>query len=224
MLAYLATKGDYLRDASTIEDVIRDAVKAKLNLNVGEREYLSWRNSLGNAMSHVMHSQLIPEDAGIAIEYRVNGRQYRLDFVVSGLNSKGSESLVIIELKQWTDIEFSDLDEHVRTALGGGIRDTRHPSYQAWSYKSHLEQFNEYVYENNVQVFACAYLHNLKGNEVISDSRYENDVQKFGLQREFGLMRTGLAQHFNIIVQEDLIAFAGNKAAPGGGEYRRMIG
>jgi uncharacterized protein len=178
MLAYLATKGDFLRDASTIEDVIRDAVKAKLNLNVGEREYLSWRNSLGNAMSHVMHSQLIPEDAGIAIEYRVNGRQYRLDFVVSGLNSKGSESLVIIELKQWTDIEFSDLDEHVRTALGGGIRDTRHPSYQAWSYKSHLEQFNEYVYENNVQVFACAYLHNLKGNKVISDSRYENALAR----------------------------------------------
>ena len=178
MLAYLATKSDFLRDAPTIEDLIRDAVKTKLNLNVGEREYVSWRNSLGNAMSHVMHSPSIPDDAGIAIEYRVNGRQYRLDFVVSGLDPQGFESIVIIELKQWTDIEFSELDEHVRTALGGGIRDTRHPSYQAWSYKSHLEQFNEYVYEKNVRVSACAYLHNLKSNAVISDSKYENAIAR----------------------------------------------
>ncbi len=178
MLAYLSNKSNFLRDAPTIEDVIKDAVKAKLNLRVGEREYVSWRNSLGNAMSHVMRSDQIPNDAGVAIEYRVNGRQYRLDFVVSGLDSTGKESVVIIELKQWTNVEFSELDEHVKTLLGQGIRDTRHPSYQVWSYKSHLEQFNEYVYENSVEIEACAYLHNLKSSAVISDSRYENALAK----------------------------------------------
>ena len=119
MLAYLATKEDFLRDAPVIEDLIRDAVKNKLNLSVGESEYLSWRNSLGNAMSHIMYSQEIPNDAGIAIEYRLNGRRFRLDFVISGLSETGKETLVIIELKQWTDIQFSLLEEHVLTALGG---------------------------------------------------------------------------------------------------------
>ncbi len=177
MLAYLGTKNDFLRDAPVIEDKVRDAVKLKLNFNVAESEYLSWRNSLGNAMSHVMRSEGIPGDAGIAIEYRLNGRKFRLDFVISGLNVQGKESLVIVELKQWTDIQFSDLDEHVKTALGGGVRDVTHPSYQVWSYKSHLEMFNEYVYENELSVSACAYLHNCKENQVINDSRYENALR-----------------------------------------------
>jgi DUF2075 family protein len=177
MLAYLATKEQFLRDAPVIEDVVREAVKNKLNFNVGESEYLSWRNSLGNAMSHIMHSNKIPDDAGIAVEYRLNGRRFRLDFVISGLNAQNQESVVIIELKQWTVIMFSDLDEHVKTALGGGIRDVTHPSYQAWSYKTQLEQYNEYVYENEVDVTACAYLHNCKDATVISNSRYENALR-----------------------------------------------
>jgi hypothetical protein len=177
MLAYLGTKADFLRDAPVIEDKVRDAVKSKLNFSVGESEYQSWRNSLGNAMSHVMLSSDIPNDAGIAIEYRLNGRRFRLDFVIAGEDSTGKESLVIIELKQWTDIELSDLDEHVRTPLGGGIRDVTHPSYQVWSYKSHLEMFNEYVYENEIVVEGCAYLHNCRESVVINDSRYENALR-----------------------------------------------
>jgi DUF2075 family protein len=177
MLAYLGTKDEFLRDAPVIEDKVRDAVKTKLNFNVAESEYLSWRNSLGNAMSHVMRSERIPGDAGIAIEYRLNGRRFRLDFVISGLDAQGKESLVVVELKQWTDIQFSDLEEHVRTVLGGGIRDVTHPSYQVWSYKSHLEMFNEYVYENELTVEACAFLHNCKDGQVINSSRYENALR-----------------------------------------------
>ena len=177
MLAYLGTKSDFLRDAPVIEDKVRDAVKEKLNFNVSQSEYQSWRNSLGNAMSHVMRAEEIPDDAGIAIEYRLNGRRFRLDFVISGLDHQGKESLVIIELKQWTDVQYSDLEEHIRTLLGGGIRDVTHPSYQVWSYKSHLEQYNEYVYENGLSVDACAYLHNCKDGTVINNSRYENALR-----------------------------------------------
>ncbi len=177
MLAYVGTKLDFLRDAPVIEDKVRDAVKSKLNFNVGDSEYQSWRNSLGNAMSHVMRTKIIPEDAGIAIEYRLNGRRFRLDFVISGLDSQGRESLVIIELKQWTEIQLSDLDEHVRTLLGGALRDVTHPSYQVWSYKSHLELYNEYVYENELAIEACAFLHNCKDGEVINSSRYENALR-----------------------------------------------
>ncbi len=174
MLAYLATKSRFLEDAPLIEDRVAESVKANLGFSASRHEYESWRNSLGNAMAHVMRSPKIPDDACVAIEYRLNGRKFRLDFVVGGKNTLGQESLVIIELKQWTKVEFSDLAEHVRTALGGGIRDTTHPSYQAWSYKSHLEQFNEYVYSNSVGVSACAYLHNLKERDVISSSPYES--------------------------------------------------
>jgi hypothetical protein len=157
---------------------VSEAVSKKFNIKVGNSEYLSWRNSLGNAMSNVMRSDGIPDDAGIAIEYRLEGRKLRMDFVISGLNDKGDESVVIIELKQWTDIQFSHLEEHIKTIFRGRLQDTPHPSYQAWSYKSHLVQYNEYVYESGVEVQACAYLHNCKDSSVISDSKYENALRR----------------------------------------------
>ena len=175
MLAYLATKEKFLKDAPVIQDVVAAEVKKKLNLTVGKSESTAWQNSLGNAMFHALNTEEIPDDAGVAIEYRLNGRRFRIDFMVSGKTSSGKESLVIIELKQWSDIQFSELSEHVRTFVGGAIRDERHPSYQAWSYLSHFTSYNEYVYQNEMDLTACAYLHNCKDSSVISNSRYEND-------------------------------------------------
>ena len=177
MLAYLATKDQFLLDAPTIEDKVKNEVKRKLGHSVGDAEYASWRNSLGNAMYHAMNTTDIPGDAGVAVEYRVNGRAFRIDFMLSGKNSSGKESLVIIELKQWTDISFSELSEHVQIYLGGGLRNAPHPSYQAWSYLSHLKMYNEYIYDTGVSVAACAYLHNCEDSTVVNASRYEEKLR-----------------------------------------------
>ena len=177
MLAYLATKEQFLSDAHVIEDKVREAVKANLGIGVSPNEVNSWRNSLGNAMVHVMSSPLIPADAGVAIEYQINKHKNRVDFIVSGKNSKGAESVVIIELKQWTDIDFSELPEHVTTFVGQKNREVLHPSYQARSYASLLEMYNQYVYETPVEVQSCAYLHNCPESEVINDSRYEEALR-----------------------------------------------
>lgn len=174
MIAYLATKKQFLDDVPRIEDIIKDSVNKHLNHTPSPSEYSSWRNSLGGAMNHVITRSLVPDNAGIAIEYRVNERKLRIDFLIAGEDSNGKESLVIVELKQWTDINFSDLDDHVKTFIGGGLRDERHPSYQAWSYASHLTNTNEYIYESGLQVSSCAYLHNCPSTSVVSDSRYEN--------------------------------------------------
>jgi DUF2075 family protein/thymidine kinase len=178
VLAYLASKEQFLKDASTIEDIVKAAVKSKLNLSVGNSEYQAWRNSLGNAMFHVMNDPAIPNDAAVAVEYRLNGRKFRIDFMISGLDESDRESLVIVELKQWSDIQFSDLADHVKTFVGRALRDERHPSYQAWSYESHLRQFNEYVYSNGLEVNSCAYLHNCDTGRVIRDSRYSIELNK----------------------------------------------
>lgn len=178
MLAYVATKSQFLKDAPVIEDRVRDAVLANLNINVGFAEYQSWKNSLGNAMSHVMNDPAIPGDSAVAIEYRVNGRKFRIDFLVAGKDSSGHDSVIIIELKQWTDIDFDVLPDHVQTFVGGSVRPTLHPSYQAWSYASHLQQFNEFVYSNDIQVAACAYLHNCTSETVVRDHRYGESLEK----------------------------------------------
>jgi DUF2075 family protein len=172
MLAYVATKQQFLSDAPIIEDKVEEAVRQKLGIRVSTAEKIAWRNSLGNAMSHFARNPRIPDDAGVAIEYRLNGRRFRIDFMLSGKDPEGRESLVVIELKQWTDIRESDLKDHVRTFVGGGIRDEHHPSYQAWSYSSHLRSYNEYIYSNGVQVNACAYLHNCDDPTIVKDDSY----------------------------------------------------
>ncbi len=177
MIAYLASKAQFLEDAHIIEDLVRDAVKQNLGLGVGPNEYASWRNSLGNGMSHILASSEIPNDAGIAIEYQINKLKNRIDFIVSGKEVDGSESIVIIELKQWTDVEYSELPEHVHTFVGQKKRDVVHPAYQARSYASLLEMYNEYVYETPVRVTSCAYLHNCTELEVVNDSRYEEALR-----------------------------------------------
>ena len=70
MLAYVATKQQFLIDAPIIEDKVSEAVLAKLGIRVSEAERNAWRNSLGNAMSHVVRDSRIPDNSGIAIEYR----------------------------------------------------------------------------------------------------------------------------------------------------------
>lgn len=173
MLAYVATKDQFLQDAPSIEEIVRDAVASSLGINIARTsaEFNSWRNSLGNAMYHVINSSGIPSDSGIAIEYRLHGRQQRIDFIVSGSNATGLSQLVLVELKQWSSVTASPLEDHVRTFLGGAIHDVTHPSYQSWSYARLLKDFYEVVESEPIEIAPCAYLHNcLDGSAMTTQS------------------------------------------------------
>jgi len=174
VLAYVATKRDFLQDAPSIGEIVRQSVEDKLGIRIRPEssEYRSWTNSLGNAMFHVMNSADIPSDAGVAIEYRLHGRQQRIDFMVSGVDATNSAQLILVELKQWDSVESSNLSEHVRTYLNGGLRDVPHPSYQSWSYSRLLQDFYEYVVTNPIAVSPTVYLHNLLSTGVVKDKQF----------------------------------------------------
>jgi len=174
VLAYVATKRDFLQDAPSIGEIVRQSVEDKLGIRIRPEssEYRSWTNSLGNAMFHVMNSADIPSDAGVAIEYRLHGRQQRIDFMVSGVDATNSAQLILVELKQWDSVESSNLSEHVRTYLNGGLRDVPHPSYQSWSYSRLLQDFYEYVVTDPIAVSPTVYLHNLLSTGVVKDKQF----------------------------------------------------
>lgn len=181
MIVYQSTKRGFLEDSSDgIEDVIRSKVKEHLNVDVkpGSGEYESWKNSLGNAMYHVMNTDLIPDDAGVAIEYSIPRSKNRIDFILSGEDENHREKIVIIELKQWTDIELTDKDAIVRTYFRHGPSEELHPSYKAWSYSSLLQGFNATVYDESIGLEPCAYLHNHVDNGVITNQFYSDYLQK----------------------------------------------
>jgi uncharacterized protein len=181
MIVYQSTKLGFLNDASNgIEDVVRASVKEKLNIDiqVGSSEYNSWKNSLGDAMYKVMQTDKIPDDSGVAIEYSIPRTKNRIDFIITGEDEDGREKVIIIELKQWTDIQKTDKDATVLTRFKDGVREHLHPSYQAWSYSTLLYGFNATVYEEKIGLEPCAYLHNHVDEDVILSPLYLEYLKK----------------------------------------------
>jgi hypothetical protein len=66
--------------------------------------------------------------------------------------------MVIVELKQWTKIDKTEKDGIVVTRFVQGEREVPHPSYQAWSYASMLQDFNSTVQDEGINLVPCAYL------------------------------------------------------------------
>ncbi|MGB6485549.1 MAG: DUF2075 domain-containing protein [Steroidobacteraceae bacterium] len=177
MIIYQNDKTGFLKDAfaKDIEDIILRAFKVRTGRAVAISEVLSWKESLV-ALAKVLNDEGIPGDCGVAIEYGIPQTAKRIDFILSGQDSGGAEQLIIIELKQWQSARKTDRDAVVTTRFSHGEREVSHPSYQAWSYASLLKNFNEAVYEDDIALQPCAYLHNYVDDGVLTDSFYEHYV------------------------------------------------
>ncbi|PTL38364.1 DUF2075 domain-containing protein [Alkalicoccus saliphilus] len=160
MIIYEATKRDFLQDVFQDELVkhICDNYESKVG-RVNKSEVRSWDNSM-QYMYRVLSDRDIPEDAGVAIEFKIPYTSKRVDMLISGYKeSKGS--IVIVELKQWEAVEKIEGKEAiVKTMFRGGLHETTHPSYQAWSYAALIEDYNENAQKDDLQIYPCAYLHN----------------------------------------------------------------
>jgi len=181
MIVYQSTKRGFINDVlskKSIEDIIRSFVREKLDMEVSRSEYESWRNSIGDAMYKVMNINDISEDSGVAIEYSIPRTRKRIDFLISGYGSENEKKVVIIELKQWTDVEITDKDGVVLTYYKQGKSEEPHPSYKAWSYAMLLKGFNTAIYENNINLNPCCYLHNFRDYEVIRHPFYADLIEK----------------------------------------------
>lgn len=179
MIVYSANKTQFLNDVLTndIEGIVLKNVKQKLNRGVGIAEIKSWAASLVY-MDRIMQDQQIPEDCGVAIEYQIPQTGKRIDFIISGQDENNQDSVLLIELKQWSEAKLTNKDSIVETYVGGRIGEHTHPSYQAWSYATLLQGFNEVVYTENIQLYPCAYLHNYIDDNVIKNDFYSEYIQK----------------------------------------------
>ncbi|MBI1222644.1 MAG: DUF2075 domain-containing protein [Bacteroidetes bacterium] len=179
MIIYRSTKKKFQDDitAGVIDYVIEKNFNEKLHRRVAEKEKDSWWNSL-NYMANVLHDDAIPDSAGVAIECQIPQTAKRIDFILSGYDDQNKNHVIIVELKQWKSAELTEKSGIVRTALGRGLNETSHPSYQAWSYAAMLEDFSETVQEENIGLYPCAYLHNYEEDEVIRNEFYQEYLEK----------------------------------------------
>lgn len=164
MLIYEGTKDKFLmsveQDLIAIE--IENNIYERMHRHTAKNEFRAWENSM-EYMYKVLNDQDIPSDAGIAIEYNIPQTSKRVDFLISGYGKKDDANVVLIELKQWDELEaVPGRDGLVQTYTGNAMRQVVHPSYQAWSYAMLISDYNASVQEGMVSIFPCAYLHNYR--------------------------------------------------------------
>lgn len=180
MLVYEGVKSGFINDVdlNLIADKILNRFKEVFHRNTSKSEIDSWRESMLR-MRGVLADNKIPDNAGVAIEFNIPHTSNRIDFLLSGYDNKKNNSIVIIELKQWTNINVVEgKNGIVSTVIGKALREVTHPSYQAWSYASLIDNYNQDVYDRNVGLHPCAFLHNydLNENDPICSVQYEDYI------------------------------------------------
>lgn len=208
MIVYEANKEQFLDDVKNqrITNKIHNEFQKRFHHKTSKQEIASWENSM-KYMYFVMEDENIPMDSEVAIEYRIPNTSKRIDFIIAGHGDDKKENAVIVELKQWTEVEALDGDgvvlsdefeevvgQHanmtkedlvesteVRTITGGALRIVSHPSYQVYSYYKVLTDFNESIQRNDIKLVPCTFLHNYEikeNNDPLTDVRYQMWIDK----------------------------------------------
>ena len=180
MLVYEGVKSSFINDVdlNLITDKILTRFKEVFHRSTDESEVNSWRESMLR-MRGVLADNEIPNNAGVAIEFNIPHTSNRIDFLLSGYDNNKNNSIIIIELKQWTHADaVLGKDGIVSTVTGKSLREVTHPSYQAWSYASLINSYNQEVYDRNVGLHPCAFLHNydLTENDPINSEQYKDYI------------------------------------------------
>ncbi|ADZ85171.1 DUF2075 domain-containing protein [Cellulosilyticum lentocellum] len=187
MIIYQATKEEFLEHVE--EDLIEQKIYEQYSTKIGrtsQSEIASWNHSM-QYMYKVLNTNAVPRKAGIAIEYRLPTTSKRVDFIITGENEFGKETVIIIELKQWQKAERVNKEDVVRTFVGHKEREVAHPSYQAWSYAAIIRDYNETVQNQDIELHPCSYLHNY----ITQDGDPILDEEIYGCLKKAPLFKNG---------------------------------
>jgi len=169
-IIYSKTKKDFINDV--FSNSIESFFVRETGPVFGRNQMVAIRNSM-NYMDRVIRDSDIPDNAGVAIEYKIPASSRRIDFIITGKDTNKNPIAVLVELKQWENAEMTEMDGVVKTYVGGSVREVEHPSYQVLSYASFIKDFNVSIEEKNISLEPCAYLHNYEKDNVIGNDRYK---------------------------------------------------
>lgn len=164
-----------------VEDTIRHRIDKKLQQSFFDHfqhkaspsEVRSWQNSLSQMSGVLQYADLM--DHGVILEYQLPLSSRRLDCMITGTDDSRNSGAVVVELKQWSDVQPSGIEDCVVTFLGGRMRQALHPSRQVGNYQLFLEDYHNAFSSGRVALKSCSYLHNLEfdpANELF-DPRHE---------------------------------------------------
>lgn len=179
MILYSATVKRFVDDVENIRivNILNDLIYKNLYRRTTDSEQESWSNSL-KYMSDIVKKASIADDCTIALEYNLSMTGKRIDFILTGYNSEKKESIILFELKQWSEVKsIAESNILLETFVGNSLKEVIHPAYQVWSYQELLNDFNNYIQVNDVKVNSCCVLHNYRKKD--SDPLFEDKFSDF---------------------------------------------
>lgn len=183
MLIYQDTTEQFIHDVrnNAIADIMSSRFEDRWGRKPGTSEVGSWQNSLPRVRDLIEIAGL--KDNMIALEYEVPYNQNRIDCLIFGKGADDNEAIVLIELKQWSEVKaLEDEGNFVETYTGGAHRVVPHPSQQVKGYHHYLKSFvTEFETPPPITLFSCAYCHNYKknGDDGLFDPVYVKLIEDF---------------------------------------------
>lgn len=179
MQLYEGPSQHFVQDSlqNAIADKLALAFEAHYRYRPSGSEVNSWRNSL-RAMSDVLvEGELLR--TSVVVEYQLPLTSRRLDCMVLGRDADARAQAVIVELKQWEQVDVSDVEGCVETWVGGALREVLHPSTQVGQYRQYLQDCH-YAFSGvePIALNACSYLHNSRSETTteLQDDRYADYI------------------------------------------------
>jgi len=200
VIIYESTKGEFVKDCldRDIHEILARAYTTRTGRRVAPSEKESWKNSLVY-MARTVRDQTVPDDCGVALEYGIPQTSNRIDVLFTGYDENAAAKVVIVELKQWQGMRATKKDGVVITRFRNAEQESPHPSYQAWTYVTLLNDFNEAVYSRNVILQPCVYLHNYASDAEITSPFYGEYIKEAPLffkgEEERNKLRLFIAKH-----------------------------
>ncbi len=183
MRLYEGTTQTFITDTlmNTIATKLEQSFENYYKRRANPAEVRAWQNSLNFLKNILEHSQLITNH--IILEYELPYSTRRIDCILFGKDFENNANVVVIELKQWTNVEDDETEDNVVTFIAGTKRSEAHPACQVRAYHFFLKDFIPLFEEEKTYLFSCAYCHNYspQGENVLFKEKFRELLKEFPL-------------------------------------------
>ncbi len=184
--------------AQFARDVERNVVYQKMLFNAEQSGIHSSENEIASWTNNAPHISKILYDAGVSdsyvtFEFLVPFSRKRIDCVIYGKGVDGSQNVIHIELKQWSnkgvtlgesDGNFNAQEKNddvvftVTAYTGHANRIVAHPSQQVKGYQGYLSNFIEVISTHELHLTGLAYCYNYLKDDPKNPSYLYDDQYK----------------------------------------------
>lgn len=181
MRLYAGSAQEFVSDVThnLLSDKLNESFTAYYGRRPAPSEITSWTNSLQFVKTLVDESKLY--DAMLVLEFELPYSTMRIDCLFFGGGVKGEDNVVLMELKQWSNVKDCEIDGNVVVYMGHAERQVPHPSQQVGEYRDYLQDFVTFFEEEpNVKLSSCVYCHNYskKQETVLSASKFNDYLRE----------------------------------------------